>query len=112
MRIAPDIRKSQLLDGLQQARNGILAELSALPPQKRNEAFLGTWSAYDLVAHLIGWDFTNIQAAKDILADQLPQFLSLIHILMTQLSLSAIILNRALFVVRAASESKHSLRHK
>ena len=74
MKLAPDIRKAQLLDGLQQARNHILAELSALPPEKRSEVFLGTWNAYDLVAHLIGWDFTNIQAAKDILADQLPQF--------------------------------------
>ena len=74
MKTALDIRKVQLIDGLQQARKGILAELSALPSEKRNEAFLGTWSAYDLVAHLIGWDFTNIQAAKDILADQLPQF--------------------------------------
>ena len=74
MRIAPDIRKSQLLDGLQQARNGILAELSSLLPEKRSEVFLGTWSAHDLVAHLIGWDFTNIQAAKDILANLLPQF--------------------------------------
>ena len=70
MRISPDLRKSQLLDGLEQARNGFLDELSSLPPEKRSEVFLGTWSAHDLVAHLIGWDFANIQAARDILADQ------------------------------------------
>ncbi len=74
MKITPEVRKAQLLDGLQHTRNGILAELSALPSEKRNAAFVGTWSVHDLVAHLIGWDFTNIQAAKDILADQLPQF--------------------------------------
>ena len=74
MRIAPETRKSQLLNGLEHTRSSFLAELSSLPPEKRPEVFLGTWNAYDLVAHLIGWDFTNIQAAKDILADQLPQF--------------------------------------
>lgn len=74
MKIAPDVRKSQLLDGLEQARNGFLAELSSLPPEKRSEIFLGTWSAHDIVAHLIGWDFANIQATRDILADQLPHF--------------------------------------
>jgi hypothetical protein len=74
MRITPEARKAQLLDGLEQARNSILAEAGALLPQRQSEVFLGAWSAYDLVAHLIGWDFSNIQAAKDILDNQLPQF--------------------------------------
>ena len=74
MKHAPDFRKAQLLDGLEQARNRILVEVSTLLPEQRCEAFLGTWSSYELVAHLIGWDFTNIQAAKDILANLLPQF--------------------------------------
>ncbi len=74
MKIAPDVRKSQLLDSLEQARNGFLAQLSSLPPEKHSEVFLGTWSAHDVVAHLIGWDYTNIQAIADIQAGQLPQF--------------------------------------
>jgi len=28
----------------------------------------------DLIAHLIGWDFTNLAAAKDIQAGKLPEF--------------------------------------
>lgn len=74
MKVAPEVRKSQLFDSLKQARQNIMGELSALPPERRSELFLGTWNAHHLVAHLIGWDYSNIQAAKDILADQLPQF--------------------------------------
>lgn len=74
MRLTPAVRKTQLLDVLEQTRIGFLTELSSLPPDKRSAVFLGTWSAHDVVAHLTGWDFANIQAAKDILADQLPQF--------------------------------------
>lgn len=69
MRLAPDVRKAQLLDGLEQARNALLAELSLLLPEKRPEVFLSTWSAQDVLAHVIAWDFTNIQVAKDILAE-------------------------------------------
>lgn len=74
MKLTPDVHKSQLLDGLEWARSDLLVEVSSLLPEKRIELFLGAWNAYDLVAHLIGWDFTNIQAAQDILTDQLPQF--------------------------------------
>ena len=74
MKHAPDFRKAQLLDGLEQARNRILVEVSTLLPEQRSEAFLGTWSSYELVAHLIGWDYTSIQAIADIQAGQLPQF--------------------------------------
>jgi hypothetical protein len=28
----------------------------------------------DLIAHLVGWDFTNLAAAKDIQAGKLPEF--------------------------------------
>jgi hypothetical protein len=52
----------------------LLAAVTLLPPEKQIEVFLGTWNVRDLLAHVIGWDYTNIQAAKDILAGQLPQF--------------------------------------
>jgi hypothetical protein len=74
MRITPEARKAQLLDDLDRVRNDLLSAATSLPPEKRSEVFLGVWNVHDLIAHLIGWDYTNIQAAKDILADQLPQF--------------------------------------
>ena len=36
--------------------------------------FLGTWSVKDLLAHLVGWDYTNLQAVQEILAGQKPSF--------------------------------------
>lgn len=33
-------------------------------------------SAKDLLAHLIGWDYWNLKAAKEILAGKLPSFYS------------------------------------
>jgi|CXWK01.1.fsa_nt_gi hypothetical protein len=66
--------KSLRLDELGQARTTVLTALNSLPPDSRREPFLGIWSSYELVAHLIGWDYTNIQAIADIQAGQLPQF--------------------------------------
>ena len=73
MKLTP-ARKTQLLEDLSRVRTTILAEASSLSPTQRREPFLGTWNVHDLIAHLIGWDYTNIQAAQDILADRLPQF--------------------------------------
>jgi hypothetical protein len=74
MKIVPENQKDKLLQDLDRVRNELLAEASSLPPEKRGEVFLGIWNVQDLIAHVIGWDFTNIQAAKDILVDHLPQF--------------------------------------
>jgi len=35
--------------------------------------FLGTWSIKDLLAHLVGWDYTNIDAVNDIRAGKPPR---------------------------------------
>lgn len=73
-RSSPEARKVELLDELERARTTVLDALNSLPPDSRREPFLGIWSSYELVAHLIGWDYTNIQAIADIQADRLPQF--------------------------------------
>jgi hypothetical protein len=73
MRISPEARKEQLLNDLARVRNDLICVASSIPPEQRTEPFLGVWNVQDLVAHLIGWDFTNIQAAEDVLADRLPQ---------------------------------------
>ena len=70
------IKKDQLLAELQEIRSSILLESSAMPAEKRNVVFLGIWSIKDLLAHLVGWDYTNITAAKKVLAGKVPEFYS------------------------------------
>lgn len=67
-------KKSELIAGLVSARRRIMALVADLPPDKREVIFLGEWSVVDLVAHLIGWDYTNLAAAKEILAGRVPSF--------------------------------------
>jgi hypothetical protein len=35
---------------------------------------IGIWSIKDLLAHLVGWDYTNIEAVKNVLAGKVPEF--------------------------------------
>ena len=67
-------RKSQLLGDLVAVRQDILASANTFSPEQAAVIFLGSWAVGDLIAHLIGWDVTNMQAAQDILTDQLPRF--------------------------------------
>ncbi len=69
-------RKAELIDDLVEARNSLIHTAQSLPIDKRDEAFLGTWCIKDLLAHLIGWDFTNLQAVQEILSGQTPAFFS------------------------------------
>lgn len=74
MRPSPEARKAELLETLTRARGELIAAAEALPPEKRRAVFLGDWSAADIVAHLIGWDVTNLEAADSLLAGRLPAF--------------------------------------
>ena len=69
-------RKDNIISALTQARRKILHVAYTLPPEKRDEVFLGVWSAKELLAHLVGWDYTNIEATKSILSGELPEFYS------------------------------------
>jgi hypothetical protein len=69
-----EIHKKELLSGLVDTRAAIIHAASQLSPETQNTIFLGIWSVVDLIAHLVGWDFTNLEAAKDIQAGQLPEF--------------------------------------
>ena len=69
-------RKDNIISALIQARRMILDTAYALPPEKQNEVFLGVWSVKDLLAHLIGWDYANLEATKSILQGELPKFYS------------------------------------
>lgn len=67
-------KKDKVIWELAETRRQILDAASSLSPEKHAEIFLGIWSVKDLLAHLAGWDFTNLQAAKEILAGNLPSF--------------------------------------
>lgn len=75
-RKTPDFeeRKSILIAGLRDVRQRILALASSLPENQRNEIFMGIWSSREMLAHLAGWDETNIKATNQILAGKLPSF--------------------------------------
>jgi hypothetical protein len=66
--------KQELFSSLLKTRNAIIQEASQLSTEAQNTVFLGTWSLKDLLAHLAGWDFTNLAAVKDIQAGKLPEF--------------------------------------
>ena len=74
MRVSHQARKELVLNRLVEARAAVLRAVRALPPERQFQVFLGEWSAADLVAHLIGWDHTNAQAARELVAGQLPGF--------------------------------------
>lgn len=68
------LRKDQILSNLVETRQNILVEASRLSDEQRDQVFLGIWSVNDLLAHLIGWDYTNLDAVKSVLAGKLPSF--------------------------------------
>jgi hypothetical protein len=67
-------KKDQLLSGLLEVRRQILDLAGALPLEKQNVAYLGEWDIYGMLAHLAGWDFTNIQAVEQIRSGSMPEF--------------------------------------
>jgi len=69
-------KKDNIISALTQARRKILHVAYTLPPEKRDEVFLGVWSAKEMLAHLVGWDYTNIEATKSILVGELAEFYS------------------------------------
>lgn len=67
-------RKEEVISALVKARRDILAEISVLSKADREQIFLGVWSVKDLLAHLAGWDFTNMQSVTSVLTGNLPSF--------------------------------------
>lgn len=74
MRLTVQEKKEQLLAALVDVRRQILEAACALPVEKRNQAYLGEWDIFALLAHLAGWDHTNLQAIEQIRAGQVPAF--------------------------------------
>lgn len=67
-------KKEWILREMQRVRSELLKEVAALSRRERDTVFLGIWSVRDMLAHLAGWDFANLDAAKKIIAGKLPSF--------------------------------------
>ena len=63
-----------LLAEFSRVRRAILEVAAGLPPDRQAEVFLGSWTIRELLAHLAGWDETNLAAARSVQAGQLPDF--------------------------------------
>jgi hypothetical protein len=72
--VSDNLRKELILHELDESRTGILEVARTLPPDQQYQVFLENWSPADLLAHLIGWDRTNIEAAQELLEGRLPSF--------------------------------------
>jgi hypothetical protein len=68
------LRKDQVLSALVETRQNNLTAVAKLSEAEQDQIFLGVWSVKDLLAHMIGWDVTNLRAAKSVLEGQLPAF--------------------------------------
>jgi hypothetical protein len=55
-------------------RQRILDMAALITPENQDQSFLGTWSIKDLLAHLVGWDHSNIAAVKAVREGKLPSF--------------------------------------
>lgn len=73
---ASQAKKDKLISELVETRRKTLDTVSSLSPAQQGEVFLGIWSVKDLLAHLVGWDFANIEAAQAVLAGKVPAFYS------------------------------------
>jgi len=74
MKITPETRMQRLVAEMTEARSAVLQAALDLPPAAQDAVFLGVWSAHDIVAHLVGWDYANLDAIEAILAGRLPAF--------------------------------------
>ena len=63
-----------LVTEFNRVRDALIDAVSGLPAALRDEAFVGTWDVRDIVAHTVGWDYTNIEALPDFGAGRLPAF--------------------------------------
>ncbi len=71
-----DNTKDQVINNLITARRNIFELAQGLSPAKQDQVFLGVWSVRDLLAHLIGWDYTNREAVQEIMRGARPTALS------------------------------------
>ncbi len=67
-------KRDKILNDFIEVRQNILELASDCPTDLQDKVFLGTWSMKDLIAHLVGWDYTNMKAAHAVEHGKLPDF--------------------------------------
>jgi hypothetical protein len=63
-----------LIDSFVQVREVLLLAADSVAPARRETPFVGHWNLMDLLAHLIGWDYTNMNAIEEFKAGRVPDF--------------------------------------
>ena len=63
-----------LVAAFTRTRETLIEAASAVPAELRDVAFVGHWDLSDVIAHTVGWDYTNVEALPDFAAGRLPAF--------------------------------------
>ena len=66
--------QADLVDSFVRMRETLLREADAVPPEMRETPFVGHWDLMDVLAHLVGWDYTNLRAIEEFRQGQTPEF--------------------------------------
>lgn len=67
-------KKIAIIQGIESARRRLLVAVKSLPPGSEDTVFLGEWTIKELLAHLSGWDHTNLEAVRQMSAGLFPTF--------------------------------------
>ena len=65
---------SRFVDAFLRMRELLLVAADAVPPEQRQTPFVGHWNLLDLLAHLVGWDYTNTRAIEELRDGRVPDF--------------------------------------
>jgi DinB superfamily len=63
-----------LIEEFNRVRGELIEAVSSVPTELREEPFVGIWDVKDVIAHTVGWDYTNIEALPDFREGRLPAF--------------------------------------
>jgi hypothetical protein len=63
-----------LIAEFNRVRGELLDAVSDVPAALRDELFVGDWDVKDVIAHTVGWDYTNIEALPNFRDGRLPAF--------------------------------------
>jgi hypothetical protein len=55
-------------------RAALIEAVESVPAGLQDRPFVGRWDLKDVVAHTIGWDYTNVEALPDFADGRLPAF--------------------------------------
>jgi hypothetical protein len=74
MRSNLEVNKRALIIRFTGGRKNLFTLAGQIPISLQDQVFLGAWSIRDILAHLIGWDYSNLEAVQAIASSRLPAF--------------------------------------